>query len=175
MRRINWDTVEENVDFPKPKPGGYIARIIRVEDNEDREYLQIEWDFAQKPLAGYNRSIYEKFDRWPYILRRSYKESALGFFKAFKTALENSNPNYHFSEDRIHDMEGKYIGVILGMEEYNGKLSLKVRETRSIAVIQRGEYEVPTPKLEKRPVDSSAVNPFTDLGDEEEGEDHLPF
>lgn len=175
MQKINWDAVTENADFPKPKPGGYIAKIIRVEDVEEKQYLAIEWEFAQKPLAGYNRNIYDRYGRWPYILRRSYTQKSLPFFKAFKTALEASNPNYRFREDDLQDMEGRYIGILLGQEEYNGKLSLKARETRSVAAIQKGDYEVPKPKLENRPADSSSDNPFTDLGEEGKGEDHLPF
>ena len=34
MKKQNWDEVKEADQFDNPEPGGYIARITRVEDVE---------------------------------------------------------------------------------------------------------------------------------------------
>ena len=92
MRKIDWNNVRENSGFRRPTPGGYIAAIMDVEDHEDNEYLLIAWDFVDGEFRGANSETNKRFGYWPMRILRSYKESALPFFKSFKTALEKSNP-----------------------------------------------------------------------------------
>lgn len=189
MRKIdNWDAIEEMDGFDNPKPGAYIARITFVDDVEEKEYLRIEWDFAEGAYMGANKATNDRAGFWPTPIIRSYKDSALGFFKAFKTALEKSNPGYAFEEERLNLMVGKCIGVVLGEEGYtkkNGRPGkrLYVHQTRSIEAIQKGDFEVPEyreAKDQKGKVtennsfgwDGQATNGFADLADDD-GE--LPF
>ena len=189
MRRIDWSNVQETQDFTYPTPGGYIAQICNVSDIEAKEYLLIDWDFAEGQHKGTNKSTWDRKNFWPYSLRRSYKESALGFFKAFKNHLEESNPGYFFDEMNLHAMRGKYIGVILGEEEYrsndgNIKKRLTVTNTRSVQAIRDGDYKIPDlkkyqPKAPSGYSDGLASEPrnfaptgFTDLS-ADDGE--LPF
>lgn len=148
MRKHNWDEIKEMDEYDNPSPGAYIAVITDVEDVEEKEYLRISWDFAEGEYKGSNRETFKRAGFWPTTLVRSYKESALGFFKAFKTALENSNRGYLFDEDRLNLMVGKYIGVILGEEGYINKRGehkkrLYVAQTRSVEAIQNGDFKVP--------------------------------
>ena len=148
MRKIDWSKVLETQEFSRPTPGGYIARIHSVQDVEHKEYLLIDWDFAEGPFQGANQDTWQRKNFWPYSLRRSYKESALGFFKAFKTHLEESNPGYFFDEGNLQAMRGKYIGIILGEEEYRAndgsiKTRLSVVNTRSVRDIQELNYRIP--------------------------------
>lgn len=148
MNKINWDEVQEASEFDNPKPGAYIATICRVEDVEEKEYLLIEWDFAEGAYKDNNRDTFARAGFWPIQLRRSYKPSALGFFKSFKTALEDSNPGYRFDEFDLRDMVGRRFGVVLGEEEYTKntgevKARLYVYQTRSIQAIQKGDFKVP--------------------------------
>jgi len=144
MKNINWDDVQE--ELTRPEPGGYIAKIVKVTDNEQKQCLYIEWDFAEGELKGYNQSVYDQYNFWPSRLIKSYKDSALRFFKGFKTCVEMSNRNYVFRNDP-QSLVGKYIGVVLGEEEYmkDGKLktSLYVAEVRSGKAIRDGDYTVP--------------------------------
>ena len=151
MRRIDWSSVPDQQEFERPVPGGYIAVICSVDDNEEREYLEIRWDFAEGPFKGANRSTFERLGWWPNRLFRSYKESALGMFKAFKTALEESNPGYAFDEADLRGLARKRVGVVLGEEEYrksDGNIGrrLYVAQTRSVQAIEDGDYKVPPPK-----------------------------
>lgn len=174
MRKIDWNNVQEAQEFTRVEPGGYVAVICRVEDNEDKEYLRVEWDFADGPYYGANGDTWKRVGFWPTPLIRSYKETALPFFKAFKTALEESNPGYQFREDDLQAMRGQVIGVILREEEYrakdgNIKTRISCDSVRSVEAIRNGDFEVPA--LKKLKTGDSANAPasssgFTPLGDE---------
>ena len=121
MRQIeNWDEIQEASEFERPAPGGYIARIVTVEDEEEKEYLRIEWDFEEGAYKGDNAATFNRAGFWPNALIRSYKKTAERFFKAFITSVEVSNPRYRFDpkNPKPHDLEGKRMGVVLGEEEY---------------------------------------------------------
>lgn len=172
MRKIDWDNVQEAAEFARPTPGGYIARIDHVEDIVEKEYLLIEWDFAVGEFKGSNAETYSRAKFWPFALRRSYKEKALGFFKKFKRDLEESNRGYVFREDDLNAMRGKFIGVILGEEEYRAndgtvKTRLSVVNTCPVEDVKAGRCRVPDVKRLKQ----SAAPTFTDLDDDGE----LPF
>lgn len=180
MKKQNWDEIKEADQFDNPEPGGYIARITRVEDVEEKEYLRIEWDFAEGRYKDNNAETYDRAGFWPITLIRSYKPKALGFFKAFKTALEVSNRGFCFDEDHLQNMVGKVFGVVLGEEEYrknNGEIGkrLYVSATRSIKAIESGDFKIPELKRvadDHIPNQAAGVSEFTELTDDD-GE--LPF
>ena len=186
MRKQNWDAIEETDGFDNPRPGAYIAVITQVNDHEDKEYLKIEWDFAEGAYKGNNRETYERAGFWPTALIRSYKPSALGFFKAFKTALENSNRSYVFQEDRLNDMVGRFVGIVLGEEGYTKKNGqdgrrLYVAQTRSIEAIRKGDFTIPEFRVAKErqgqrgswPDPDHQTTPAFDQMEDDDGE--LPF
>lgn len=169
MRRFDWNKIEDAAEYPRAVPGGYVVAITGVQDREDKEYLLLEWDFIEGPLTGSNRDCFIRQGFWPMSFIRSYKEKALPFFKAFKTALEESNPGYHFDEDNLNAMVGKRIGIILGEEEYLSsagevKPSIKVQQTRTVEAIRRGDFEVPPLKKLKETPPSVAFHPVYDDG-----------
>ena len=179
MKKQNWDAVQEASEFERPVPGAYIAKIVRVEDNEEKEYLKIEWDFAEGKFKGYYKDLFEARDFWGGSFIRSYKEKALPFFKAFKTCLEASNRGYFFDEERLDDMRGKLIGIVLGEEEYkknDGSVGkrLYVAQVRTVKAIQDGDCKVPELKKLAPATNSvpSGGTGFTELNDDD-GE--LPF
>lgn len=148
MKNVNWNDVQD--DVRRPVPGGYAAKITRVEDNEEKEYLKIEWEFADGEFKGANRETFVAFDFWPLAFVCSYKEKALRFFKGFKTAVEESNPGYTFKNDP-QSLVGKFVGVVLGEEEYlsksgEKKTRLYVAEKRSGKAIRKGDFKIPEPK-----------------------------
>lgn len=150
MRNIDWSQVKEAEGRKRIPPGGYVAGIVKVEDQEDKEYLRIEWEFVDQPYHGYNQKTYENFGYWPTILFQSYKETALPLFKRLITSLERSNPGFQFS-NQPSALVGKVVGVILGEEEYQGKSGeirtrLYVHGVRSVQSIKEGSYDVPSLK-----------------------------
>ena len=145
MKNVNWNDVQD--DIRKPVPGGYAAKITEVVDNEDKEYLLIRWEFAEGEFKGVNQETFDAFGFWPMAFVKSYKEKALRFFKGFKTAVEESNRNYTFKNDP-QSLVGKFVGVVLGEEEYlakdgSVKTRLYVSEVRSGKAIRDGDFKIP--------------------------------
>lgn len=182
----NWDSIQEQQpgEYNAPVPGGYTAIIVRVDDNEKKEYLAIEWDFISGEYRGANQETFDRAGFWPTVLRRSYKPTALGFFKAFKTAVEESNRGYIFSTQDVQALAGKRMGVVLGEEEYrknNGKVGkrLYVYQVRSVKSIQDGDFKIP--ELKKLTEQSGGgyggyshnIPDFTPADDEDD--DNVPF
>lgn len=169
MRNIDWNNVKEAGD--RPTPGAYIAKIVRVEDREDKEYLRIEWDFAEGNYRGENQATYDRAGFWPISLIRSYKPKAEGFFKSFKTCVEESNPGYTFDTARPEGLVGKRLGVVLGEEEYigndgNKKTRLYVYQTRSVGAISRGDFTVPPIKRLEPQAPASGVSSYDPYPDD---------
>lgn len=153
MKNIDWNNVQDDVRHPVP--GGYAAKITNVTDFEDKEYLRIEWEFADGAFKGANMETFTAFNFWPLAFVRSYKDTALRFFKGFKTAVEESNPNYVFKNDP-QSLVGKYVGVVLGEEEYLSskgtvKKRLYVDKVLSGKSIRDGKFKIPAFK----PLDQS--------------------
>jgi hypothetical protein len=173
MKNVNWETVQDEIR--RPVPGGYAAKITHVEDNEEKEYLKIEWEFAEGEFKGVNQETADSFGFWPMPFFCSYKEKALRFFKGFKTAVEMSNRNFVFKNDP-QSLVGKYVGVVLGEEEYlNSKGELKTRlyvaEKRSGKAIRDGEFEIPAIKR-LSPETNAAARNFAMIEDDDAD---LPF
>lgn len=148
MKNIDWDAVEDVAEYEKPVPGAYIVKIVNVEDVEDKQYLRIEYDFAEGEFKDYYQSLFISKNFWGGTTYRSYKPTALSFFKAFKTALEESNHGYKFNAENLRDMVGKRVGLVLGEEEYKGndgtiKTRLYTSATRSVKAIQSWDFKVP--------------------------------
>ena len=179
MRHIeDWDAIQEQNggEFERATPGGYIARIARVEDVESKEYLRIEWEFDEGKYKGTNQDTFNRAGFWPSPLIRSYKQTALGFFKGFKTCVEVSNPGYVFDDRNVQALVGKVIGVVLGDEEYqknNGTVGKRtyVDTCRSVKAIRGGDFKVPElKKLAVQP--ASSLPKFTEY-DGDDGD--MPF
>jgi hypothetical protein len=159
----NWDDIQERQDgeYPTPEPGGYIAKITGYEDVEAKQYLRIFWDFAEGEFVGLNQQTYDRAGFHPYAFIRSYKPTALGFFKGFKTVLEVSNPQYRFNTRQLDAMVGKYLGVVLAKEEYRAnsgeiKLRLYVAQVRSVKAIREQDFKVPDLRKAKVTVQPAA-------------------
>lgn len=184
MKYVNWDAVEERQpgEFERPAPGGYIARIVNVEDVEKKEYLRIEWDFEEGEHKGDNAATYNRAGFWPTALIRSYKEKALCFFKAFKTSVEQSNRGYAFDCTNPMGLAGKLMGVVLGEEEYNktdgtvGK-RLYVYQVRTVKAIRDGDFKIP--KLKRLSETGGSASTYSTPSGQfqplDDDDDELPF
>jgi hypothetical protein len=147
MKNVDLANVEEAKEYVRLGAGGYICKITKAEDVPDREYLRIEYDIAQGDFKDYFKDLFEAKNFWGGKLIKSYKVTALSFFKAFITAVEKSNAKFKFDNDETK-LVGKLVGLVLGEEGYIGndgssKSRLYVKEVRSIDVIKNGEFEVP--------------------------------
>lgn len=159
MKKFNWSNVEATSDnYATPPAGGYVLCICEVEDVPAKEYLKVFYDIigvADPANAQFEGYYGKRLDRsngkipLPYFIR-SYKQSAMGFFKAFLVALEKSNNN-GFSADNFDSNEAQFqgmcVGAVLAQEEYpyDGKLRvrLKVDTLCSVERITSGDFKIP--------------------------------
>lgn len=157
MKKINWNEVDEAQEFAKLTAGGYVCKVIKVEDVPDKEYLLVYCDVAEGEFKdiGWNAETANGND-WNYIkMYRSYKQTAYSFFKSFLSTLEKSNPRRFAAntfDGNEHKMVGLLIGLVLGEEEYTGqdgsvKIRTYVKTMTTPEKIRQGDYKVPALKV----------------------------
>lgn len=168
MKKLELANVEEMTgEFKRPEAGGYVAVIVGVEDVPEKEYLKISYDIADGEFKKFytNRKKERGFD-YPFFFR-SYKDSALGFFKGFVASVEKSNPGFTWDGCTESQFVKKGVGIVLGEEHYlnnegKEKVRYTVASTHSIAAIRSGDFEIPPVKeVEKNNFAPSSDNPFT--------------
>ena len=152
MKKLNLKNVEEATgDFKSPKSGGYECIITDVEDVPEKEYLKVFYDIADGEFKGYYTNLAkEKGWNMPYFIR-SYKDTALSFFKGFVTSVENTNKGFKWDEKNEKAFVKKGIGLVLGDETYlnasgEEKHRLYVATNHSASAIREGDFKVPEPK-----------------------------
>lgn len=167
-------------DFKRLPAGGYIAKITAVEDKADKEYLNITFDIAEGDFKSFYSDEWGKGHPYAHSFVRSYKEKALGMFKGFLRAVDESN-NTKF-ESRAekgfpeNELVGKFIGVVIGYEEYRtnrGDIGQRTRvtATKSTDIIYSGDFKVP--ELKVLGETQTANSPVA--GFEQVNEEDLPF
>ncbi len=172
MKTINLSEVQEAQEFEKVAVGGYVCGITAIEDVADKEYLKIELDIAEGTLKNYYRGLYESKGFWGLRTIKSYKGTALPFFKGFITAIENSNSGYKWNNDE-KSLVRKLVGVVLSEEEYQAndrtvKTRLYVSDVRSVDKIRKGDFEIkPLKKLAgaTTPAPTSTIANFQEIAD----------
>ena len=180
----NYENVQASSgDFARPTTGGYICKIMDVEDvpmNEQGkgDYLRIEYDIADGDFKGYYK---EQFDRWggnwnaSFI--RSYKEKALGMLKHFTNCVEQSNAGYEWDWNE-KGLVGKFVGLVLGEEEYKNsageiKTKLVVNQVKTVEDIKNGNFKIPAPKKLAVETQTNDFAGFTPVAND--SMDDLPF
>lgn len=157
MKNVNWKDVEEAKDFTRICAGGYVCRVIKVEDDPQKEYLKIYCDPVEGEFKNFGSDAELRTGQdWSYIrFFRSYKSKALNFFKSWLIALEKSNPG-KFSADNFDGNESKMVGllvgIVLGDEEYlkqDGTKGLRtyVYKTLMPEDIRAQKFKTPEMKL----------------------------
>lgn len=183
MKQItNYETVQASSgEFSRPTAGGYICKIIDVEDvpfdktKNKGDYLRIEYDIADGKFKDYYKQQFEKWGgNWNAYFIRSYKETALGMFKHFTNCLEKSNVGYEWDWNE-KGIIGGLIGLVLGEEEYknaNGDIRTKlvVAQIKTVEEIKNGDFKVPAPKKLSIETSSANIDNFMPVND-----DDLPF
>lgn len=184
MKRIeNYETVQASSgEFARPTAGGYICKIIDVEDvpfNKEKnkgDYLRIEYDIADGEFKGYYKEQFDKWGgNWNASFIRSYKEKALGMLKHFTNCIEASNAGYEWDWNE-KGLIGKVVGLVLGEEEYENsnheiKTKLVVSQVKTVEEIKNGDFKVPAPKKLAVETSTNSTPEFMPLDDD----DTLPF
>lgn len=130
--------------------GGYVAKIVAVEDVESKEYLRFTYDIAE----GEHKGFFETDDR-PYTHQfvRSYKEKATGFMKQFLDCVEGSNSGFSLGswDNDEQDLVGLLVGIIVQREDYTNnsgedRARMNVEGFAKADDIRNGRYKLPEPK-----------------------------
>ncbi len=186
---------ETTGDYARLPADGYVCKITKVEDVSNKEYLRIAFDIYEGDYRGWYRERREQLEERGFnadyvgTVIRSYKNSALGFFKAFVSAVDASNgtqlgPTVESGLDE-QKLVGCLIGFVIGYEEYEkSKGGIGQRERvayqKSIQKIRDGDFKVPELKRLGASGTSSKISgtgqdcapqTFTDLDDDSD----LPF
>lgn len=148
MRQIpNFDQVQETGERKQLKPGIYPLVITDVVDVPDKEYLEVYFDITDGEFKNYFNDLSKNAGKDYSRTIRSYKESALPFFKSFITAVEKTNSSYKWDWNE-KSLKGKNVIGVFGEEEYLNKdnevaVMCRLQEFRSLEAYQQGKLKVP--------------------------------
>lgn len=155
MRKVDTTNVKEAGEFSRPEAGAYICVIRNVEDVPEKEYLRITYDIAEGEFKGYYDEMRKNHPDWGTVgsYVRSYKTTALPFFKRFCSAVSKSNKKYVFDGNTINADEttltGKKIGILFQEEEYygnDGNKKSRLIVYSEFPVDQLAKQKTPAPK-----------------------------
>lgn len=156
MSKINWGAFEEasETTFARLEKGAFVCQIKAVHDNEQKQYIQVDFEITQGPSKGYFEENKNADGSWAYDgrLYRSYKAEHYGYLKRWVTVLEKSNSGYSFKQtqgDFAQWVGLKFIGVFADQEipragdDGQPQVYVKLRDTRSIPAYEEGKIIVP--------------------------------
>lgn len=184
MKAINLnDVTEANTGGGRRLPaGGYVAKIMKVVDVPDKEYLVINYDINEGEYMGIYTEMSARLtdSDWPYqgTYRRSYKPKAAGFFKHFLSCIDKSNGTKYVEQSAFGVNEatlaGKLTGIIVGEEEYeanNGEVRTRLVVSREVPVedIRSGNFNVPAIKKLQTSKTPTGKEDFMQVSDLPEG------
>lgn len=188
MINKNMSNVDAAGSFTRPVPGGYVMKIVKVNNNEPKEMLELSLDFTEGDLKDYYAQLNDKFKFWGARTSKSYKEKALPFFRAFIEAVQKSNEDTDglvigdyeaVDETKLVD---KLVGVVVGEREYTGndglqKTGLDWYNAQFMAAeeIAEGNYTIPEIRKQTnaQPGTAEVVVATADFGPV--NDDDIPF
>ena len=175
MKRVDMTNAQEPTGFDRPEAGAYICKITAVEDLPAKEYLKVAYDIAEGKYAGYYTKTREEHPDWAWAgaYSKSYKTSALSFFKRFCTAISRSNGNFVFDGGAVNADErtlvGKKIGLLFQEEEYygnDGSKKTRLIVARECPIDKLSTQKIPeAKKLPDEPQEAGGVDGFMNIPD----------
>lgn len=138
--------------FERLPAGGYVCRIIAVEDVTASDYLSVVFDIAEGDYKGFYSDDWGKDHPYAHRFFMSYKETALGMLKGRLKAIDESNGTEFVKEAvaglKEQQLVGKLVGLVIGYEEYNSdrgdkRTRIYVKSVLSVDKIRNGEFKVP--------------------------------
>ncbi len=101
--------------------GAYEIEILSVSDNQDKEYLTIEFDIAKGKYKNYfTKRTAATGEKYRGVMYRSYKAgNAEYYFQLFITDVTKCNDGYHYTGDSA-SLIGKHVGALITYQEYKG-------------------------------------------------------
>ncbi len=156
MQIVDFNKVQETSEGGgRPPVGGYVLCIVNCEENKQKQYFKIEWDYAEGQYTDHNQNMFSR-NGWNYPrFYRSYKPAAMGMLKHFLSCLEKSNQGFNMVEwnkqpeaQQAPSLNGLVFGAVIGEEEYqaqDGKIKVRqvIRAVLPADDIRKGNFKVP--------------------------------
>ena len=153
MKNIDWENVSEATDRVELPSGGYVCQILRVKNDEGKERLEIEYDICEGQYADFFANDSAMAGFWTGLAYMGYKQNQQPFFKAFLTAVKNSNPGFIFENDE-NRLINKRVGFVLAQEKSWSKEGKgpyigisKLVQARSIDAIHKNDFKIPEMRI----------------------------
>lgn len=170
MKIMNWTLVDEPSSFTQLPAGGYVVRIIGVEDKPEYNLLELTYDIAEGDYAGYFSDEWgvahpyaHQFTKW-YTTQDGKPD---GRFRKFLSDLEVSNRGLfnvaqwtqHCNERELVDLK---IGAVIQKEmrtKNNGDDAeyMQVFYTTASQDIRNGDYKLPEPRDKRTQVPAATA------------------
>ena len=157
----NYETTKAYGDYVQLPRGAYVLEILNAEvgENQYGQFVKISCDIAEGEFKGFYRNDYknqsgeDKKWRCNYLLNvasgdgTEKDEWRARRFKTVISAIEDSNPGYHFDWDETK-FKGKTIGGLFNIREYqkqNGEIGevTNLAQLCSLEAIRNGKYKIP--------------------------------
>lgn len=195
IKRFNdYEQTKAYADIPQLPKGAYICKILGAEvcENSKGQYVKLSCDIIEGEFKNFymndwkNQQTEDKKWHCNYLLNVPNDDGSEqdGWtkrrFKTVITALEESNPGYHFDWDE-KKLKDKIFGGLFNLREYedsqgNIKEATNLAQVTTTEAVKAGTYKLPADKkLNKSSAPTSAAVPgFMSVNDNLEDEG-LPF
>lgn len=153
MKSFNFDAIQSSGsgEFTPLPAGAYVARITDAVDFEQKEYVEVVFDIAEGPHAGFYSDDWGKAHPYAHHFFMSYKDSALGMLKGRLDAITASNPGFAadaaWNAGRLDMFVNRVVGINLQEEEYERSdgdtgTRLNVCQVVDAAKVREGKVKV---------------------------------
>lgn len=159
-----YDTAEAKTggDFSQPEAGGYIFRILDVEETTSKagnDMIVLNMDIAEGEFKNYYAELHKRLDlkNWPLKYYQLVNEDNADYYKGMIQSVAKSNPSFRDEaftgpEHDIGALEKMLVGGVMRMEQYQKKDGtigdgLKILYLCSVQRIEDGDFQIPKPKL----------------------------
>ena len=187
IRRFgDYDKVKGYSDAERLPKGGYVLKVLAAETKQGNygDYIEVNFDIEEGDYYHYYANEDKKW-RGKYLLNVPKDDGseqdgwAKRKFKTFTTALEDSNPGYHFDWDETK-FKGKLFGGLFHEREYEKQdgtvgTSVNVGGVCSVDKIRAGEYKLPKDKPLKTNQSYTTASGTDWMGVPEGADNELPF
>lgn len=169
VRSLNWNSIQSSSDGGyEPLPAGaYVAKIIAMNDNEPREYVEVVFDIAEGPKSGYYSDAFGVAHPYTHHFYLSYKNTVLGMLKGRLEAIQKSNPGFDpfaaWDAGRLDMFKNRRVGINLQEEEYRNnsgeiRTRLNVCQVTDAQLVRDGKVKA-RPKKEIQGKTASTPSP----------------
>lgn len=191
-----YDKAQAFTEVEKLPIGGYIIGILSAEEINYSwgSVLEIKFDIAEGEYKNFYTNQYKSSQLEDKKYKGTYRmnipkedgsemdEWTIRKFKSDITAIEESNPGFHWAWEESQ-LKGKKVGAIFHDKEweFNGNTGFytALHSFRSVKSIQEGKFKIPKPKMlsasKREKADIAFDKKFDDAFTEIEDDGDLPF